>query len=104
MNAKLKQETQDSLFKKYRYAANNDNLIILNQRLADEKKYYQQSANIRHLYNQLILKQYIHNMTHLPYNQEDSKVLKNRPDNAYDAPMILKLTQGTIITFERCLV
>ena len=68
---------------KYRYAANNDNLIILNQ---------------------LILKQYIHNMTHLPYNQEDSKVLKNRPDNAYDAPVILKLTQGTIITFERCLV
>ncbi len=43
-------------------------------------------------------------MTHLPYNQEDSKVLKNRPDNAYDALMILKLTQGTIITFERCLV
>lgn len=66
MNANFKQETQDSLFKKYRYAANNDNLIILNQRLADEKKYYQQSANIRHLYNQIILKQYIHNMTHLP--------------------------------------
>lgn len=76
LNANLKQETQDSFLEKYSYAANNDNLILLNQLLADEKQYYQQSANIRHLHNQIILKQYINNMTHLPYNQEDSKVIK----------------------------
>ena len=77
LNANLKQETQDSFLEKYSYAANNDNLILLNQLLADEKQYYQQSANIRHLHNQIILKQYINNMTHLPYNQEDSKVIKD---------------------------
>ena len=59
LNANLKQETQDSFLEKYSYAANNDNLILLNQLLADEKQYYQQSANIRHLHNQIILKQYI---------------------------------------------
>ena len=77
LNANLKQETQDSFLEKYSYAANNDNLILLNQLLADEKQYYQQSANIRHLHNQIILKQYINNMTHLPYSQEDSKVIKD---------------------------
>lgn len=77
LNANLKQETQDAFLEKYSYAANNDNLILLNQLLADEKQYYQQSANIRHLHNQIILKQYINNMTHLPYNQEDSKVIKD---------------------------
>ena len=51
-------------------------MILLNQLLADEKQYYQQSANIRHLHNQIILKQYINNMTHLPYSQEDGKVIK----------------------------
>ena len=33
-----------------------------------------------------------------------SKVLKNRRDNEYDAPMILKIMQGKIIIFERYLV
>lgn len=33
-----------------------------------------------------------------------SKVLENRRDNEYDAPMILKFTHGKIITFERYIV
>ena len=33
-----------------------------------------------------------------------SKILKNRRDNEYDTPMILKIMQGKIIIFERYLV
>ena len=33
-----------------------------------------------------------------------SKVLKNRRDNEYDAPMILKIMHGKIIFFERYFV
>ena len=76
-NLVSEQEKQDAFLEKYSYAVNNDNVILLHQLLADEKQYYQQSANIRHLHNQIILKQYINNMTHLPYNQEDSKVIKD---------------------------
>lgn len=76
LNIVSEQVKQDTFLEKYSYAVNNDNLVLLNQLLSDEKRYYQQNGNVRHIHNQIILKQYINNMTKLPYSLDDSKVIK----------------------------
>lgn len=76
-NLVSEQEKQDAFLEKYSYAVNNDNIILLRQLLTDEKQYYQQNSNVRHVHNQIILKQYIHNLSQLPYDQEGIKVIKD---------------------------